>query len=82
MSNKNYENVVFLGDFNTCINDSASTFFCSLNDRLTFHKNPEKPTCIDLILTTRPDYFHQNNVFKTGLYDFHMVVVTELKLRF
>ena len=84
---KNYDNVISLGDFNTCINDNAMISFCSLNDltslidQPTCYKNPNKPTCIDLILTNHPNYFHQNNVFETGLSDFHMMVVTELKMR-
>ena len=82
------DNVIFLGGFNTCINDNAMNSFCSLNDLTSFIdqpaccKNPDKPTCIDLILTNRPNYFQQNNVFETGLSDFHMMVVTELKMGF
>ena len=78
--------VIFLGDFNTCINDNAMKSFCSLNDltRLidqpTCYKNPDKP--IDLILTNRRNYFQQNNVFETGFFDFYMVVVRELKMGF
>ena len=30
---KNYDNEIFLEDFNTCINDNAMTSFCSLNDQ-------------------------------------------------
>ena len=79
---KNYDNFIFLCDFNTCINDNAVRSFCSLNDLTIFtdqstcYKNPDKPTCIELILTNRPNYFQQNNVFETGLSDFHMMVVT------
>ena len=86
--NKNYDNVIFLGDFNTCINGNAMASFCTLNDltslidQPTCYKNPDKPTCIDLILTNRPNYLQQNNVSETGLSDFHMMVVTELKMRF
>ena len=49
---KNYGNVIFLGDFNTCINDNAMKSFCSLNDLTSFidqptcYKNPVKSTCI------------------------------------
>ena len=74
--------IIFLGDFNTCINDNTMTSFCSLNDlrNLTDQpaccKNPDKPTCIDLIFTNRPDYFQQNNAFETGLSYFHMMAVT------
>ena len=85
---KNYDNFIFLGDFNTCINDNATKSFCSLNDltslidQPTCYKSPDKPTCIDLILTNRANYFQQNNVFETGLSDCHMKVVTELKMAF
>ena len=62
------------------------TSFCSLNDVTSLidqpicFKNPSKPTCIDLILTNHPNYFQQSNVFQTGLSDFHMMVVTEVKM--
>ena len=84
----NSDKVIFFGDFNTCINNNAMTSFCSLNDltslidQPTCYKNPDKPTCIDLILTNHPNYFQENNVFETGLSDLHMMVVIELKKGF
>ena len=39
-------------------------------------------TCTDLIPMNCSYYFKQNNVIETGLSDFHMMVVTELKMRF
>ena len=68
---KNNDNVIFLRDFNNdnaMTNDNAMMSVCSLNDltslidQLTYCTNPEKPTCFDLILTNRPNYFQ-----KTGL---------------
>ena len=53
----------------------------SLIDQPICYKNADKPTCIDLILTSDPNYF-QKNVFKTGLSEFHMMLVTELKMGF
>ena len=85
---KNYGNLIFLGDLNKCINDNELTSFCSLNnltsliDKATCYKNPDKPTCINLILMNRSNYFQQNNVFESGLSDFHMMVATELKMGF
>ena len=44
-------------------NDNAMTSFCSLNnltslmDQPTCYNNPGEPTCIDLILTSLPNYF-------------------------
>ena len=84
----NYDNPIFLGNFNTYINDNAMMSFCSsndltsLSDQPTCYKNSDKPTCIDLILTNHPNYFQQNNVFETGLSIFHMILVTEYKWDF
>ena len=84
----NYDNIIFLGGFNTCINNNVMTSFCSLNnltsliDQPTCYKNSNKPRCIDLILTNRPNYFQQSDVFETGLSDFYMMVGTELKIGF
>ena len=69
------------------INDNTVTSFCSSNDltsltdQSTCYKNPDEPTCIDLILANLPNCI-QNNVFETGLSDFHMMIVSELKMRF
>ena len=81
---KNYENVLFLCDFNK---RQCKTSFCSSNDltsltdQPTCYKNPDEPTCIDLILKNLPNCI-QSNAFETGLSDFHMMVVSELKMRF
>ena len=54
-----YENVVFLGNFNAEIEETTMKSFCksynltNLIKQPTFFKNPEKPSCIDLILTNR-----------------------------
>ena len=59
---ENYNNIVFLGDSNTCINDNAMTSLCFLNDlsslidQLTCYTNPGNSTCIDLTLTNRSHY--------------------------
>ena len=45
----------------------------------TCYKNPERPSCIDLILTNCPDSFQNSCVIATGLSDFHKMVVTEMK---
>ena len=43
-------------------------------------KNPEKPSCIDLILTNRPKSFQTTCVIETGLSDFHRMTVSVLKI--
>ena len=48
----------------------------------TCFKNPEKPRCVDLILTNRPKSFQTTSVIETGLSDFHRMTVSVLKMRF
>ena len=62
--------------------------FCNLNglksliNECTCSKNPQKPTCIDLILTNRPAYFQSSPVLETGLSDFDLLTVTKFKMCF
>ena len=57
--NSDYDNFVFIGDFNINVNGSYIKTFCNLNGLKSLinepicFKNPDKPTCIDLILTDR-----------------------------
>ena len=37
----------------------------------TYFKNPENPTCIDLILTNSPRSFQNSSVFEAGVPHFH-----------
>ena len=48
----------------------------------TCYKNPDKPTCIDLILTNVPSMFHSTCVIETGLSDFHLMTVTVMRKTF
>ena len=48
----------------------------------TCYKNPDNPSCIDLILTNSPRSFQGFCVGETGLYDFHKLVVTIMKTTF
>ena len=50
-----------------------------MNNRPTCFKNPENPSCIDLILTNCPRSFQNSTVIETGLSDFHKMVVTVMK---
>ena len=83
-----YEHFLLLGDFNVCVEDSSMSEFCdtynlkSLIREPTCYKNPENPSCIDLILTNRPCSFQNSCVFETGLSDFHRMTVTVMKMHF
>ena len=48
----------------------------------TCHKNPEKPSCIDLILTNCPRSFQNSCIVEKGLSDFHKMVTTLMKAIF
>ena len=69
---KGYDNFIFMGDFDVAISDKAMEDFWSLNNleslikKLTCYKNYDNSTCIDLILTNKPDYLQYSNVFETG----------------
>ena len=43
------------------------------------YKNPDKPTCIDLILANFPDSFQSSCAVETVLPDFHIMTVTVMK---
>lgn len=83
-----YGNFIVLGDFNAEMNNHFMEEFCHsynlkhLIKEPTCFKNPEKPTCIDLILTNHPKSFHQSLATETGLSDFHKLTVTVLKSYF
>ena len=48
----------------------------------TYFKNPDRPSCIDLILTNSSRSFEDTCTVETGLSDFHKLVVTVRKLYF
>ena len=74
--------------FNASVSEKCLEEFCNLNGltslikKPTCFKNPDKPTCIDLILTNQPSCFQHSKVFETGLSDFHLLTVTEFKMSF
>ena len=83
-----YENTILVGDFNVDVNDPIMGFFCesynfkSLIKDPTCFKNPENPSCIDLILTNSPYSFQNSCVIETGLSDFHKMTVSVMKTTF
>ena len=53
----------------------------SLIKQPTCFKNPEKPNCIDLILTNRRQSFQSSFVIETGLSDFYKICVLKMDFR-
>ena len=83
-----YKNITLVGDFNSCMDDSLITGFSetyklhSLVKHPTYLRNPENPSCIDLLLTTKPLIFQTTIVTETGLSDFHKMIVAVMKMHF
>ena len=83
-----YENLIFMGDFNSETSETSMKEFCEtynlkhLVKQPTCYKNAMNPTCIDLILTNKPNSFQHTKTIETGLSDFHLMTVTVLKTFF
>ena len=48
----------------------------------TCFKNPENPSCIDLLLTNKPLNFQTTTLIETRLSDFHKMIVAVMKMDF
>ena len=80
-----YDNIVINGDFNLEPKESAMIDFCqayNLINNFTCYKNPNKPTCIDLMLTNKPRFFKNSSLLETGLSDFHKITLRVIRTYF
>ena len=83
-----YKHLIIIGDFNVEANDSAISIFSDSYDLKSFikeptcYKNPNKPSCINLILTNKPRSFQHSCIIETGLSDFHKITGTIMKTFF
>ena len=83
-----YEHFIIVGDFNTEVTQTSIKVFCdsyefkNLIKDATCYKNPENPSCIDLILANNPNIFQNSGVIEASLSDFHKMTVTVLKTTF
>ena len=80
--------MILLGDFNVEVKEKDISDFMStynlkslLKQKICF-KNPDNPSCINLILTNSTWSFQDSSVFETGLSDFHKFTTTVLKQYF
>ena len=48
----------------------------------TYFKNPENPSCIDLLLTNKPLSFETTTVIEITPSDFHKMIVAVMKMHF
>ena len=81
-----YNNFILIGNFNSEPTESTFSDFCQIyscknqiKDNICF-KNPEKPSCIDLIKTNRPKCFQNSVTLEKVLSDFHKMALTVMKV--
>ena len=83
-----YENIIIIGDFNSEPKESAMIDFCqpykmeNLINNFTCYKNPNKPTCIDLMLTNKPRFFNNSSVVETGPSNFLKMTLVVMRACF
>ena len=83
-----YDNILLMGDLNAEPHDNHLKDFCDIYNLKnlikvpTCFKNPDRPTCIDVMLTNSYRSFHNSCAIETGLSDFHKMTVTVLKTHF
>ena len=81
-----YDNIILMGDFNAEPADTVVSDFCEIYNlkniirEKTCFKNPNNPSCIDLIITNRPKSFQNSMVIETGLSDFHKMYIKVIKM--
>ena len=74
-----------MDDFNAEDSETSFSSFCELSkvksviNQSTCYRNPTNSSCIDLFLTNSPNSFQKSAVVKTGLSDFHKLIVTVMK---
>ena len=75
-----------LGDLNfessdLALNDYSNVYnLFSLVKEPTCFKNPYNPSCIDIFLKKRPPNFQNTLTIETGIWDFHKMVITVMKV--
>ena len=83
-----YENFIIMGDFNSETTEPFMMEFCNMYNLSnliktpTCFKNPDKPTCLDLILTNKHRSFKYTTTLETGLSDFHLMTTTVMRLNY
>ena len=71
------------GDFNLTVENKNLEVFLNTFDLEYLIKKPTcfqsaSPSCIDLILTNKKEFFKNSNVFEVGISDHHSLIVTVL----
>ena len=79
-----YDKTMLIGDFNLTINNKSLENVMTTFDLECLIKKPtcfqsSNPTCIDLILTNKKEFFKNTDVIEVGISDHHSLIVTALK---
>ena len=74
---------MLIGDFNLTVDNKNLEFFMNTFDLEYLIKKPTcfqsaGPSCIDLILTNKMEFFENSNVFEVGISNHHSLIVTVL----
>jgi len=84
-----YSNMLILGDLNCEIDKESMQDFCesfnltAMINSPTCFKNPDRPTCIDHMLTNNPSQFQKRAyLITTGISDFHKMTLAILNENF
>ena len=76
-----------IGDLNSEMSKPSLDEFCqtynleSIVNKPTYFKSPKNPSWIDLVLTNKYERFLKAKIVKTGLSDFHKMVVLVFKTK-
>ena len=85
--NRNYDNLLIIGDFNAEPQEAKLKSFLDSNNihnhmkRKTCWKSP-KGSCIDLILSNKKSSLQHTGTMETGISDHHMLIYTMLKTHY
>ena len=79
-----YDKTVLIGNFNLAIDNKGLENFMTTFDLECLIKKPtcfqsSNPTCIDLILTNKKEFFKNTDVIEVGIFNHHSLIVTALK---
>ena len=79
-----FDRTMLIEDFNLTINNKSLENFMTIFDLECLIKKPtcfqsSNPTCIDLILTNKKEFFKNTDVIEVGISDHHSLIVTALK---
>ena len=79
-----YDKTMLIRDFNLTINNKSLENVMNTFDLECLIKKPtcfqcSNPTCIDLILTKKKEFFKNTDVIEVGIFDHHSLIVTAWK---